>query len=82
MAKDSDVEQTAPDDSGSKTEGDTQEPPLATTDVNALRSSLRESASRLQFPETGEWTTEDLENIESAVGRPYSLLGLTLVQNC
>ncbi|OCT47236.1 hypothetical protein CLCR_02283 [Cladophialophora carrionii] len=39
---------------------------LATPDFNVLRSAVRESTARLQYPETGEWTAEDLENIETA----------------
>ena len=77
MAKDSNVDSPPSDASNdtnteqpgtagpeNKADGEQLAPRLGSADANALRSSLRESTSRLQFAETGDWTTEDLENIE------------------
>jgi hypothetical protein len=82
MANNDAAEQPALDDTAGKADGDQQAPPQATADVNALRSSLRESTSRLQYPEPGEWTTEDLENIELAGGLKSARSRLTRPQDC
>ncbi|KIW66153.1 hypothetical protein PV04_08354 [Phialophora macrospora] len=69
MSEDNNTQAPAAEDSANTAEDGQPalaQPGSANPDFNMLRTSVRESTARLQYMETGEWTTEDLENIETA----------------
>jgi hypothetical protein len=78
MSEENKTQAPAAEDSANNAEDDQPalaQPGSVNPSFNLLRSSVRESTARLQFPETGEWTTEDLENIEFVAGSQNNILG-------